>query len=352
MRDVTVYDPNGLNPYGLELASLLADSGYEVLLAHARNMVSADLAQARKLFSLPGRANRAGSRLRYLLRRIASPLQVLRLTPRESALIVVWARDPWDSFVFTVRSILGGQTFFIYHNPTKSRRRKGLAGAGEYLLSQFATTCVHSSWLASQANRSKNVLVTPHPPYRHTSNSGKLWSDSSLKSEKYEGPGAENVVRVGYIGALRVDKGCDELSNISAHSKSTWELHIVGTDKLSDALPHDGVGRRRVTYATNSEPLGDAAMMDAIRSCKVVIAPYLAVTESGSVRLAQSAGIPVLGYRSPGLNQVLTDKSLASSSEELGAMISKFLEAPWETYLDTPAVQAANCLSAWQKALK
>lgn len=340
---VTIYDPNWMNPYGLELASVLAGGQFEVCLWCTTNRVEAPVGV--KLMRRLSYGKNA-SLLRLISRRLFEPLSVVKSVPWRSPLILVWTRDPWDALVFGLRSALGGKTFFIYHNPKSIRNRGGLSGLMERFLLKVATACVvHSSRLALETGEanSRNICVAAHPPYKFTTRRVKLGS--------FTGHNAPVPV-VAFLGALRPDKGLGDLLEIASEATGPWTLRILGPDRIPE--PTEVLLR---TLGVTCEYVGsgcgpsDDQLVAGLRSADVMIAPYRSVTESGSIHMALSSGVSVLAYESPGVAHILNEKSMASTPKEFGALLGEYLEASWPTYRPEAMDIHEQCYKDWRDIL-
>lgn len=336
---ITIYDPNALNPYGIELAGLLA----------SRRPISLWVPQSRDSFAIPGVRWRPflSGEIRgdvwifaAILRRYLAPLVLVLLTPRSNLLVVVWTKGAWDAFLLTLRSLLKGRTLTIYHNPVQVRPRSGLSGRFERLLLRASSVSVHTDRLREMASKDyEGVVVLPHPPYFLTAQRGGYKADPNLRRSR----------DVAFVGALRPDKGVDDFLSIARASGGGWTLRILGTSRLpfeqEQELAALGV---RSSYPGSSDGLSDLQMVSELHEVSTVIAPYRSVTESGSVQLALSLGAPVLGYRSDGLNHLLNDASLFEGPAQLGEAIMRFLEEPWATYATDENDRRQSVMDRWE----
>jgi glycosyltransferase involved in cell wall biosynthesis len=154
------------------------------------------------------------------------------------------------------------------------------------------------------------------------------------------------------VGALRDDKGAKDLVSIATASERKWQLRIIGAEKLSasdeQSLLNVGVATE---YVDGDKGPSDADLVAALVDCSLMVAPYRSVTESGSVLMALTLGVPVLGYLSEGLEDTLTAASMAEGPEELGRLISEFLNESWDTTTISKADRLAKTTLAWGHAL-
>lgn len=345
-KSVAIYDPNWINPYGVELSSVIAQAGYSVDLWCTANRQSAPTGVTLKSRLALGR--RAETSLIALAsRRLIGPVSVIAGSRWRSPLIVVWTRDPWDAFLFTVRSMLGGKTIFVYHNPSSVRKRSGFAGLMERQLLRTSNLCVvHSSRLAAaSAESTPRIRVATHPPYRET-------TLRSLRPATEPMPQARAVAVVAFVGALRDDKGIKDFGQIAEASGARWILRVLGPDRVSDAtvseLEESGVTCEHVGYGNGPT---DEELISGLKTADVMIAPYRSVTESGSIHLALSLSIPVLAYASPGVEHIVNSRSLAPNAKEFGFLLSRYLAEPWPTYTVDALNLHRKCKEDWSKIL-
>lgn len=343
--DVVIYDPNWINPYGLELSSVVASCGYKVDLWCDENRSVAP--HAVRLRSRLAIGRKSGASVLTLLRRRAlGPLETILSIRLSQPLIVVWIRDPWDAFLFCARALIGGKTIFIYHNPISSRRRHGFAGRIERILLRLSDICVvHSDRLAAAAVESTTkVRVAAHPPYRETTRSVENNGPHPRR------PGEDPVV--AFVGALRADKGADEILPIAASAASRWTLRVLGPDAIPPAtaerLSKSGVTCEHVGSGTGPT---DEELLDGLTTADVMIAPYNSVTESGSLHLALSLNLPVLGYESDGVRHIINGDSLAPNAEQFGRLLAAFFDRPWPTYTQQAAELHEKCKEDWNGLL-
>ncbi len=353
---LTIYDPNHLNPYGIELAATLVDAAAEnvslVLPADRTTVPVQRVSYVRVL---------AGSRdglVTKLVRRLLAPFRAWRSSGRRP-LVIVWTRDVFDAFVFYIRAAFGYPTFFIYHNPPNIRRRPGFGGAGERMLARRAIVCVHSEELALKLSHTpRRVIVTPHPSYYVTTGAGRQTTQSTPANSHPQSPIAGTSLnqalsrpRVAILGSLRPDKGIANLPSVSASSNGGWDCIVLGPDRIPELCAEE-LQRADVTIVQPfSAPPTDHELQDALSSCAVMLAPYTSVTESGSVILAHTLGVPTLALRSSALERTIRSSALADDPSHLGILLGRFLQHPWSTYYFTPSDRQSLAVHAWRRAL-
>ncbi|WP_371706710.1 glycosyltransferase [Pseudarthrobacter sp. NIBRBAC000502772] len=341
---VIVYDPNWINPYGIELASIIAAAGYEVDLWCTENRSFTP--EGVKLHPKLVGQRRHNSLLRLAVRRLIEPMRISTSAPRRSALIIVWTRNPWDALVFAIRALVGGKTIFIYHNPDTVRRRPGLPGVMERLLLRVSTLCVvHSSRLRASANASANTIrIAAHPPY----------SVTTRRPRRAAGTGnLKNAVPVvAFVGALRHDKGVNDLVGIAERVMRPFVLRILGPERIpastSELLRATGA---TCEYVGSAGGPTDDELINGLESADVMIAPYRSVTESGSIHMALSIRVPVLAYESPGVAHIINAASTAPTRKEFGDLLAKYLDVPWQTYTPDAFDLHKRCITDWRRIL-
>ncbi|WP_373457946.1 glycosyltransferase [Sinomonas atrocyanea] len=281
--------------------------------------------------------------MKWLLMRLWGPVSVA-MSPRSEALIVVWTRDFWDALVFAVRTLVGGKTFFIRHNPPSVRRRRGLGGFGEGILARTAVVIVHSQWLAEQTESSaRKVRVADHPPY-------SVSRDLVQSGKRDEPPGSCAVV--GFVGSLRPDKGVADLKLISEASSSEWILMYMGpADESGLSKLRAELSPREVRALNAGSTPTDGELAQGLKSCSLVVAPYRGVTVSGSINLAFAVGCPVVGYDSRGVRDILAHSSRLSGPKELGEAIDSFLREPWDAFTRTYEEGSLAAEESWARVL-
>lgn len=337
---VSVYDPNHLNPYGLELASTLAAGGAKIQLWRVRNSKAMKLAGITELNHLaPPRGSARASSI--LIRRLFAPLWFVLTVPSKDVVVIAWTRDAWDGFLLLVRAVLLRRTVVVYHNPRQVRARGGLSGKMEWLLLRMGNPAVHSEWLAGLAREDFNrVMVAIHPPYFETTRRVAAWTPP---------PRGDSPI-VAFVGALRMDKGVGDLVAIASASGGGWTLRLCTDQRLSpETVELLAALDVRVQNISDKAPT-DAELNAGLLGSDLVIAPYRSVTESGSILLALSIGVPILAYSSPAVASVLVRSAQAAGPSELGGLIGQFLSSPWQTNADATDRRSLS-IEDWKKVV-
>jgi glycosyltransferase involved in cell wall biosynthesis len=320
---VAVYDPNGTNPYGNELAGVLALLGHKV--RHSVPAVRAYQAEAGVTVvpELGGPVGTSSSRIGSVLRRLVGPLRAVLLQPPSSPVVAAWTVDPWDMALLGLRAALGGQVFVVLHNPRQVDGRAGRWANLERALLRRCVICVHSDRLQAMALQDfPRVEVTPHPPFLTAVRGQAHWDAEALNRRR-------GLPRVSFIGDPRPDKGVNDLPAIAQAVGEPFELAILGAGRLPVAVA-DALREAKVSLFQSADvgPLSDRALVAGLLDSVCVIAPYRSVTESGSIRLATAVGVPVLAFETDGVKELLPATQMASDAPALGRLVAQRVRNP------------------------
>ena len=266
---VVVYDPDGINPYGRELAAQLAAAGYAVTA-----VVAADARWrppgVRTLAVLPG--NRAASRAAQALRLAVGLCTVALLAARDAQWVVVWSRR--DAALLRLVGRLR-RLHLVVHNPGP---RDTLPAP---LKAAATTLVVHSAALAEPG-----AAVCAHPLYTH-------WLAAyAVPRTPHDG------VRLLLLGHARPDKGDDVLPELAALLPDDVTLVFCGKRP-----PPAGLAAR-VEDRTSRDFVSDEALAATLLSCDALLAPYTGATQSGTAALAVTAGLRVVGFDSGAVGEL------------------------------------------------
>ncbi|NII40840.1 glycosyltransferase involved in cell wall biosynthesis [Curtobacterium flaccumfaciens] len=345
---VVLYDPNGRNPYGNELAVVFGLLGIAVhhWVPRARDYVPD--AGIRVIPGLAGPIADSNQRLRSVARRFTGPLRSIILQPLRRPVVAAWNVDIWDMVLLGLRAALGAQVLVVLHNPRQVAGRSGRWVRFEKLLLARCTVCVHSVRLQQMAAEDFPVVkVTPHPPFLSSVRGTSGWTPRALE-------GVAGLPRVSFIGDPRPDKGVNDIPAIAAAVGRSFELQILASGRapqhVVEMLAEHGV---LVRHSADDGPLSDGDLIAALLTSSCVVAPYRSVTESGSIRLATAVGVPVFAYDTDGVREILPRSQLAASPEALGEMIGSQLRSPaapiGQLSLED---QLQRSLEAWKDVLR
>ncbi len=348
-KAVVVFDPDWLNPYGREVAGTLKDAGYEVVIFQAvtNEWSVPGLETARVLAPaadmLPMLAT-LSLRLRGCVRASGTARR------RRAPLVLADTRGAYENCVFLMSILCGIHLVIIDHNPIASRIRRGFVGLTDRLLRRFASmVVVHSESLAESAAKlaTRRIAVVPHVPYRQWASRFGTHVPPTPEDGNY------NLL---FLGALRPDKGWDEVPTVlAATTKRPLTLLLAGRNAAAGnqtaLIEASGVSVVRVNkgpFATDSE------VAEAMQLADLLLAPYVDVTQSGTVTLALTIGLPVLGYDSGGLKELLSPRARVAvgNHAELGARVDAFRASPFETFSMTPDELCEKATAAWRAVLE
>lgn len=299
-----MYDPDGINPYGRELAAQLA-ARYAVTVLTAGDAAWRP-AGVRVLAVLPH--NGASSRAAQALRLLRCWLVVAALALLPGQWVVVWSRR--DSWVLAAVAWLR-RLHLVVHNPGP---RDTLAPS----LRRAATTLVvHSPALAVPRS-----VVCAHPLYVHWL---RAFAPASVPPHR--------GVRVLLLGHARPDKG-----GVPAMPRGVT-LVVCGK--------RPPVGGPGVEDRTSREFVPDAVLAETLLSCDALLAPYTGATQSGTVALAVTAGLPVVGYDSGAIAELAGRDGLVAPGDE--AALTRMLRRVRS--LPRPAADPDATLRDWTAVL-
>lgn len=307
---MVVYDPDGVNPYGRELAAQLAAFGYRVTA-----VVPGDAEWrppgVRTLAVLAH--NSPSSRLAQAFRLCRGLLVVAWLALGRAQWIVAWSRS--DAVVLSLVARVR-RLHLVVHNPGP---RDTLPPS---LRRAAATRVVHSASLAEPG-----AAVCAHPLYTH-------WLAS------YAGPvPPHDGVRLLLLGHSRPDKGDDVVPALLALLPEDVTVVVCGK-RAAPAGP-------RVEDRTSRSFVPDRELAATLLSCDALLAPYTGATQSGTVALAVTAGLPVVGFDSGAVAELAGVAGLVSEGDVAGlaAVAARVRSLP------RPSPDAGATVRDWAKVL-
>jgi hypothetical protein len=317
-KRVVVYDPDGVNPYGRELAAQLAEAGYAVTA-----VVAADAewrpAGVRTLAVLPYNRGGAGGTARQAFRLLRGLVVVkwLSLT-RRADWIVVWTRTRVDDRLLAAVALLH-PVHVVVHNP--GLRDVRAHGA---LRRRARTLVTHA--------HAEGSTVCAHPLYVH-------W----LRWAAPPAPAPHDTLRLLLLGHRRPDKGDDVLPSLLAalpdDVRRRVEVVVCGKGR-APALTGVAVDDR-----TSPDFVPDRVLARALVSCDALLAPYTGATQSGTVALAVTAGLPVLGFASGALADLVPDLAPEGHVAALAERIARGALTP-------PPRDEGAAVRDWQRVLR
>lgn len=269
-----VYDPDGLNPYGRELAALLTAHGRP---ATALTAFDAEWLPPGTRNVLPANRSRPG-RAVQLARLLHGLALVAGAVVRRRTVVVVLTRSFLDEVVLGLLAF-AGRVVVVVHDPTPKQPPTAWRRRSQALLRRRAVRVAHSAALAAEVGAGTRVVR--HLPFR-------AWcADLGVAAE---GGGALLV-----LGHLRPDKGLDRLAPALARV-SGERLVVCGRGPLDPATRAALAAVVTVDDRAGEGFATDAEVARALDDATVLVAPYRVVSQSGSVALAASARRAVVAY--------------------------------------------------------
>ena len=343
-QSIEIWDSNGLNPYGQEVADVLRNGGKRVRiwLPRTTKVILRDrngLSVKAVLASSPS----LDGTLSHVRRRLVGPIRFLLSARRKRRIILLlWTRGPLENLVFSIAA-KAIPIYVVHHNPRKERDGdRSSRWSFDQLLRRSTRVLVHSQIYVEDLRtklRRQGSRRCAHPPYAD-------WVSAFPRRPESRVP-TDARTRVLLLGALRSDKGVEHLASIAlALDPHRHELTIVGTGVVPSALrERDGLQDLRICLNVGSGPVPDCDIADALQSSDVLLAPYVAATVSGTVILAATAGLPVLGYKGGALAEYLTPEALTetASAEALVGLLDVWASSRFETFRQSPIEMREPC---------
>lgn len=347
-RPLHIWDPDGLNPYAQEVFALLADQHVvaDIWLPRSAQLVLSPTHSAHVRARLGGAVGRDGF-VRHVLLRLFMPLAVAALVVfRRDRLLVAWIRGPYEGLVFGIAARLGWVAT-VHHNPTESRRGgRFFAAALGFLLAGSTRVILHSDLLLTDVDRRlvAKTVIAEHPPYER-------W----VAAYGRPAPEAHATTTLLFLGVLRADKGlADFLSLGTMLDASRYRLLVAGKGELSESdLRQIADSAVPVTLRVQRLPLAQDDIAAALAEADLLVAPYSAATVSGTIVMARSCGLPVIGYDSGALAGFLTEAALTGehTPASLAERIDSFSEEPFETHRHGNQAARARAAREWLEAV-
>lgn len=344
-----VYNANGVNPYAAEVSSLLVSGDLRVDLLDAVNGQQPPTSPVTWRRVLPANFE-AGGRLQQIIRLLRGLLAVIRASGlRGDVLLVTWHRWTLESLVFAALARAGRPVVHVLHNPaTRGAPTRAARWAGGLLLRDASVVVVHSERLIADvpADVRPRVVVCPHPPYLQSSASTRV---APLELEAGRG-------WLAFIGNLRPDKGIQLLpailERLSPEDLSGLGVVVCGRGELPsgdwEGFQADGLALVDLTAA---EPVSQQTLLSVLQARPLVLAPYVAASQSGTVILALSMGCRVLAFDQGGIPDVLSSDGLVPTND-LDAMARAARDGRGGTAHEPLDNWAARCGESWRCAVR
>jgi len=304
-RKIVVWDPNPFNPYGVEVARVIADTHESVLRFGRRGQgITHDLVRSVGLLPPPA----AGSRNIWVLVQYLAGLAafVVYGIVRRPLVVVCWMNSELERRIIRGLQFSGCRTLVVVHNPVKSRDDADDHPIIRSIRSGASGLLVHDSSLRAGVGEYANVLVAAHPAYL-------AWSESTEGAMRLPRDSSSAAL---YLGSARADKGFDVLPKLAedlAHLNIRLQCAIGRlTSGENDLL------RRSENIDVLAEPsthMSDVDVRRYMESSSVLVAPYRDVTASGTILMALTVGLPVAAFTSDVLLETLSTDSLADTGD-------------------------------------
>lgn len=336
---VVVFDSDASNPYSEELLRVLDRGGVD-----AEFVGPSDSHLARSDKSLRSRFLPVSKRA--LLSEFIVVLGLVAHITSRNPIIVVWAR-PYQKLILSFYAFLRPcSVIYIVHNPEPSRWPKGVRLLIEKLLLRFARPVVHSEGLRQELLKfgRYEADVVVHPPYL-------AWKERIGASHIRRDTKAKSLNLI-ILGRLERDK----FRSLPSLIRALDDLPIPSTLRMlvrpiAGQLP--ATSRLSLDDRSSDHWIDDAEMANGLRWADVLLAPYEAVTESGTVQLALTLGVRVVAFSGGALDQSLVPEALAAAGDYPGLAnaILKVTDSTSPTSKWTPQTRSEDCLRGWTALL-
>ncbi len=333
-----IYDSDGENPYGKELAALLnpvirvkalmpVDTGWEP------ETISVDRI-------LP--SNHPSSKLAQIFRmlRAAAVIAQAGLIGR-ATILQVMTKGWYDELSLALVAILGARVVALAHDPIPKWKISRLHHFSRRMLFKHASVLLaHSETLAIQAAgvAGRPCKVAPHLPFVEFA----AWTKAIAPEKK-----ASAKRQLLLLGRMDPDKGLDRLPAIFGlvpeNKRKQISLAFAGKGKCDDVVAKVAE-LVDVTRKPSDRLLSDIEIARELAKSDVLIAPYRLVTASSTVVLALSMGLNVIAYDAGALADVVHPSGLVRHGDE-----AAFAERIC-TVIDAPCGGPARSIDAWRQA--
>lgn len=321
---ILVYDTDGANPYGRELAALLCDVFQVAVLAPVKTEWSPRRVFVRRI--LP--SNSPSGRIIQIVRQLHGLLVAACTAASGATVLVVMTRGWYDQLAFAVLAFLGARVVVIAHDPKPKQALPLLAAFSRRLLWRRVSALVaHSETLAAEAADAggRPAVVVPHLPFVEYA----AWARGAVPES-----GPSPRCRLLVLGQLRPDKGLDRIPGILGHLQSSdrdrISIAFAGKGECSEVVAKVAA-LTTVVHRPSEHHLSDVEIATVLAQTDVLIAPYRLVTASGTVVLALSRGLKVIAYDTGALSDVVARDGLVPVGDE-GEFANRIMAAGRSEY--------------------
>lgn len=198
----------------------------------------------------------------------------------------------------------GGRIIWTVHNRVAhaSRDTETLHAARLRLADLADLVHVHAAHAAAYVAdeygvRSERLCIAPHPSYLGAYEP----AEATLARPPVEGP-----TQFLHFGYFRSNKGSDEVvraaSALSKRNTIDWRLSIVGR-AFRSGIRTLRAADRLANVTTSAEAIPDEDIPDLFGGASFYVAPFRDLFTSGSIMLALTYGLPVLGPSTPAMRE-------------------------------------------------
>ncbi len=304
-----VYDTDGGNPYGRELAALLCHVFQVEVLASADAEWSPPQVFTRRV--LP--SNSQSGKIYQVIRQLHGLAVAARAALAGTTILLVMTRGWYDQLAFALMAILGARVVVIAHDPTPKKALSPIDAFSRRKLWQRASALVaHSEALAEEAAAvsSRSAAAVPHLPFSEYA----AWAKSAVPGSR---PAHHGCLLI--LGRMRPDKGLDRVPDILGHlqagDRQRISIAFAGIGDCSEIVAKVAA-LTQVVRRPSRYRLSDFEIASVLAQSDVLIAPYPLVSASGTVVLALSSGLRVVAYDTGALSDVVAPDGLVTPGDE------------------------------------
>ena len=308
-RRLLIYDTDGGNPYGRELAALLAHVFQVEVLASVDAEWRPPHVSTRRI--LP--SNSPSRKIHQVLHQLHGLAVAARAAMAGTTILLVMTRDWYDQLAFALMAVLGARLVVIAHDPKPKQTLPPIGAFSRRQLWQRASVLVaHSEPLAAEAAAAagRSAVAVPHLPFLEYA----AWAKAKV-------PGSESAhqCRLLILGRMRPDKGLDRLPGILGHlgagDRKRISIAFAGIGECSEIVT-SVAALTEVVRRPSPCRLSDFEIAGALAQSDLLIAPYPLVSASGTVVLALSRGLRVIAYDTGALSDVVARDGLVPVGDE------------------------------------
>jgi glycosyltransferase involved in cell wall biosynthesis len=304
-----IYDTDGGNPYGRELAALLRRAfEVEVLTSADAEWTPPGVAARRVLPS-----NSQSRKIYQVIRQLHGLAVALWAAITGATILLVMTRDWYDQLAFALMASLGARIVVIAHDPTPKQPLPPIDAFSRRLLWRQASVLVaHSESLAAEAAVAggRSAVAVPHLPFVEYA----LWTKEAVPASV-----PAHQCRLLILGRMRPDKGLDRVPDILGHLRADDRKRIsiafAGIGDCTEIVARVAA-LTEVVRSPSPSRLSDVEIAGALAQSDLLIAPYPLVSASGTVVLALSRGLRVVAYDTGALSDVVAPDGLVTPGDE------------------------------------